>query len=247
MAEEKKEIKFEQPSELLVIANRFIWLIVLIIVLLVLTAGYFLVIRPILGEIANQEISATESQDVRERNENLLRRLKELKVEYQNIRAGRQTDLARLRAVIPTDPGVAEMFVLADQLAAEHGFRLDKVDVVADKKDKKSVATSNLSPDKVIDSDQLVATSTPATTVLKSLVVHMTFTKVAPAEAGEEVLPPVGEEPEAVGPTSYQLFKEYLADLEYNLRLMDIHSVAFGELIEEEDAVFDISLLTYYQ
>jgi len=248
MADEKKEIKFDQPSQVLLLANRLLGLIILIIVLAALGLGYGLVIRPVLDDISSQELSAADTQALRERNQNLLSRLQELKLEYEDIKNRRQDDLTRLQAVIPSEPQIAELFVMADELAQNHSFRLEAIDIVASKEKETSDtpvptdqdllrrAATGLSPS---------ATSSPETNnPLKSLVVHMTFVRLGLEKDKEEELPSTTE---PAGPSSYELFKEYLTDLERNLRLMDIQSVTFGELVEGEDAVFEVSLQTYYK
>ena len=49
--------------------------------------------------------------------------------------------------------------------------------------------------------------------------------------------------------TPYQIFKQYLVDLENNLRLMDIQSVAFGALEPDSGTVltFNLDIITYHK
>ncbi|PWB38532.1 MAG: hypothetical protein C3F02_03345 [Parcubacteria group bacterium] len=259
MPKEKKEIKFDQPSEILIVANRFTWLLILVIVLGVLTAGYFLFIAPSLADINGQRSVTAESEFVRGKHQELLQRLKELKTEYTTIKTTRTDILDRLKSAVPDDPQTAELFVLSEKLALDRGFILESIELV-DKpnKDKAAVATGQtapvstqgLPPALVAEIGQTapsgssailtMSTSTPA---LDTMIIHLNLSRPAKEESeeGTPLLPAEGTE------SDYDLFKKYLSDLESNLRLMDIQSVAFGEFGGKEPNTFGVNLVTYYK
>lgn len=256
MLSEKKEIKFEQPSEFLVLVNRFIWLIIILIVLAVLALGYFLVLAPNIEDIRGQRTATEESDFIKTKHQELLGRLKELRTEYNNIKTSRSDILDKLKAAIPPDPQSAELFVLADQLARTRGFMLLSLEIVASPQESKDGQIAALSAaglpqglPAAISSKIGGATSSSASLALAtsslplhSLIIHLALQKEMPEQEEATTTPALAERS-----SPYRDFKSYLSDLEHNLRLMDIQSVAFGEFVPGKSITFNVSLVTYYK
>ena len=83
--------------------------------------------------------------------------------------------------MIPEGTQIAELFVLADTLATDHGFRLDSIDIVDNKEAEETktefdpATLSQLTGDEFIEQVQEVEKTTIN---LKSLVVHLALSKV---------------------------------------------------------------------
>ena len=222
----KKEIKFEQPSELLLIFNRYLILILFVLVVGVIISAYFFLLNPkieAIGLVREQDI---ETEERRMQNERLVQRIQELAMEYRSIKENRVSDLERMKKILPNEPQIAELFVLADRLADEHSFILAAVNI----SDKGEAIFENSPEDEA--AVQLDEGS------LKSLAVNLNITRLL-----EE-----GEESENSGEEVYNDFKAYLDDLQKNLRLMDIQTISFGELSSSASlAGFSLDIITYYR
>lgn len=254
MPSEKNAVKFEQPSQFLVLANRFVWLIIILIVLAVLAWGYFFVLAPNIDDIRGQRTATEESDFIKFKHQELLLRLKELRTEYNNIKTTRTDILGKLKAAIPSDPQSAELFVLADNWAQARGFALTDIEIVSgpsEARDGQSGVSSSaeslpqggLPPaiSSIIGGSSRSSSASLALATsslpLHSLIIHLSLVKevaAAPPSSAETASP-------------YEAFKRYLSDLETNLRLMDIQSVAFGEFVPDKPVTFNISLVTYYK
>jgi len=230
MAKEK-EIKFEQPSELLLIANRYVIVIMAVIILGILSAGYFLLLSP---KIDNIKVIKQETSDIEQRrvlNENLLTKIKQLQTEYDSLIQDREGQLSKLLKVIPDDPQLAELFVMTERLAKQRGFELQSINI-ADNTNKENNRNVNAEEE------------TEVAPGLKTLVIHITLAYGSEGDAEGE-----SGDLEEETKTPYQVFKQYLDDLETNLRLMDIQAVNFGSLDPDlEGSInFNFDIITYYK
>ena len=99
MRKDKKEIEFEQPSELLLLANRYIMFIIAFIVLAILFSSYFFILRPKIDSISSANLENTEELDRKVKNELLLTKLEQLEAEYKDIMNNRQEDLDLLKKI----------------------------------------------------------------------------------------------------------------------------------------------------
>lgn len=246
----KEEIKFEQPSEALLFANHYVMFVMAIIILILIAIGYFFLLKPKINDIQSIEEETNTSQIATLKNTELLDKVEELQEEYDHIKTSRQNDLTSLKDMIPEGPQMAELFVLAETLATEHGFRLDSIDIV-DNKDAKEEPGAGFDPTTInqLTAEEIAAQAQEVgqTTInLKSLVVHLTLSKVTEeggqsrVDRGSYLVP---GQPE---PNAYQDFKNYLTSLENNLRLMDLQTVTFSNLTTE-DGSFNLSIITYYR
>ena len=238
MAQKKEKIEFEQPSDILILINRFSVVIFTLIIVIVFVFGYFFILQPKIADIQTIKDETGNSQNKVEENQKLLGMINNLKEEYSDIENNRQRDLRRLQAMIPDSPQIAEFFSVADDLAADNGFLLVSVEV---SEDPLTVAEKNQNTDVVVEG--LVG--------LRSMIINMQVVK----------LPTINEEGFYEMLEPYESFKIYLDKLENNLRLMDIQTIIFGELLDEKPEplgpeegevnitpiTFDFSLITYYK
>jgi hypothetical protein len=242
-----KKIQFEQPSGLLIFFNRF-WIIVTAILIgALLLGGYYFVIKPKMDSNDLLRDNALQVSTDKRNSEALLKNLENLETTYKNIKNNRQADLDRLKEIVPTNPQIAELFVLSDRLAQQYGLQLLDISI-SDEQAKKDSAPQ-VAP-VADDSDESSPTPASATTaptpkgpILKTLTVNF---KVVAATLRDELGAPIGI---ASNKTSYQLFKDFLDALERNLRLTDIQTVNFSSL--QEDTVnpvqFQFAVQTYYR
>ena len=217
---QKAEIKFDKPTTSLLLVNKYLWLILVIVFLLTLLAGYFMVLQ---HKITNIQVAQEDTSMVIEEESNisiLVQQIQDLEIAYNEIKQVRADDLAKLKRVVPTNPQIAELFVMAESLAISRGFQLVSIDISDDVNQQ------------TVDAEGEVSEQSSS---LNSLTVNITI-----ARESEE------DNPLAIDP--YDTFKYYLDDLERNLRLMDIETVNFSGLDSDgANTSFDFSIITYYQ
>lgn len=256
MNKTKKEIQFEQPSDLLLLANRFIIWIMAFVILVILIFGYLFILKPKIDSISSVKLENTVTEDRRDKNETLLTKLKELEAEYQDIIDNRQEDLVFLKKMVPQGPQVAEFFVIADHLAKKQGFKLLNIDIsdsTPEKRPNINQTTPSANSENDIPEDVAAqintetASSRPveintindvlANSDIKAMIVHISVSKT------------VGEDEDISGAQIYDDFKDYVAELENNIRLLDVQAMDFSEILAEGQAeyIFNLDLITYYQ
>ncbi|MBT4850409.1 hypothetical protein HON36_06205 [Candidatus Parcubacteria bacterium] len=263
----KKEVQFEQPSDLLLIVNKYIMAIGGLVVIVILSLGYVFLLRPKLADIQVVQDESSETQERKLQNENLLTKIKELKNEYEDIKNNRTEDLERLRDVVPNDPQIAEIFVISERLALEKGFQLLSINITESKEQVSDTVRSEEEPqfdqseglldaeildaNLVADVDSLTLDSykpksedVASKIGLKFLTIHLSLVRIKDiAAVNEEVIDDWGLDEEGkeqllqdlennIELTSYKAFKDYLAALEYYLRLSDVDAVSFGPFQE---------------
>jgi len=239
---DKKDIQFEQPSDILLLTNRYIIFVIAFVVAAILLLGYFFILAPKITSINSIEKETTKTEERKENNQILLNSLKEIEAEYQDIMNNRQTDLAALKTMVPQGPQTAELFLLADRLATKYNLQL--IDIALVENVPQKISTNNVSPEatseetaeqiepEVVTIDELLIASG-----LKAIIVRLTVAKVI--NEGEYVS----------GKDVYNNFKNYLAALENNMRLLDVQSIAFQAIDAEvvSSYNFNVNLITYYQ
>lgn len=238
-----KEIQFEQPSELLIIMNRYLMVIIAIIIVGLLSLGYFFLLAPKIATIKEIEKETSDIEERRVLNENLLTKIKELEKTYDEIIEDRENQLSYLMKVIPEEPQIAELFVMTERLAKQAGFDLQSINISEVQNGTGPDNAGAIAKDEDVEGEEQV--TKPKT--LKSVVIHITVSYGSGINVGEE-----GDEPdpdEESGETPYEAFKQYLVDLENNLRLMDIQSVNFGSLDQDSGSSlsFSFDIITYYK
>jgi hypothetical protein len=258
-----KDIKFEQPSEGLLMVNRYIIVIMAVIILGVLAIGYFVLLQPKIDEIKAIEQTTEEEGGRRLNNEKLLRKIEELSAEYENIKEERSLDLESLKKILPNNPQVAELFVMSDKLAAERGFELSAITISENIENDRAVEQAAVTADEEGDvayeksnEEKAIEELVEVYGDLKSLTIHLTLNRYTQFEEDKNG--------DMVETSPYESFKGYLSDLESNLRLIDIKSVTFGALVEpgsdedeeegglgesaeEESITFSLDIITYYR
>ncbi|MCD4761184.1 hypothetical protein K8R42_04780 [bacterium] len=263
----KKDVQFEQPSDILILVNRYILGILGLIVLSVLVFGYLFILQPKITNLELVEEETTETEELKGHNEKLLVRIKELEIEFKDIKENREEQLNSLKMMVPENPQVAELFVLADYLATERGFQLMSIDISKDTSGIVEVdigrSEEEVDPQSTIDDPETNTTVSDIENIisqnsmadedistLNALIIHMSIAS-----------PPVLDSEEGNATSTYGLFKKYLVDLENHIRLIDIQSVTFAGFVsqtEEEtkdtksekavaDSIFNLDIITYYR
>jgi len=219
---QKAEIKFDKPTTSLLLINKYLWLILTIVILLTLLAGYFMVLQHKITniQVAQEDTSVVINEENKIRT--LVQQIQDLEIDYNEIKQARADDLAKLKRVVPINPQISELFVMAESLAISRGFQLVSINI----NDKVNTETVKEEGEEI--SEQLSS--------LNSLTVNIVI-----GRGSDE------ENPLAIDP--YDAFKYYLDDLERNLRLMDIETVNFSGLAGDGggSANFSFSIITYYQ
>ena len=222
MPEKSNAIKFEQPSGALLMASRYLWAILLFVVIVTLSLGYFLVLQNRLSNIGSAREGAQDVNVDFQDTAALIQEVSRLSQEYEAVATQRSNDLRRLHKILPNEPQIAELFVVAEDLGLRRGLYLANIDIV--------------DTSKAVVEDDLELEAVTQGSKLKSLSINMSVNQL---------------ETEDIEPNpdldSYDLFKLYLDDLEKNIRLFDIESVSFLGLGSEDvplGIVLDIT--TYF-
>lgn len=213
----------ENASPLLLVFNTYIgWLIALIVVI-VLAAGYMWVIGPKIAAISDK------SQTYLPNKENTLTDLRaveskliELRQEYATIQTTRQGSLDKLFAVIPNQPDFPSLFVQAEYLANKRKLKLLSIDI-------SRPSDPALSERRVPAAGQS-GSAEQQLDILPRNVSSLSITV-------------------KLGPGTYEDLKAYLDDLEKNLRLFDIQTLAFDPIDPKtlKSTGFNLTLKTYYR
>ncbi|MBT4349788.1 hypothetical protein HOD19_03390 [bacterium] len=222
MSDKDKIVKFEQPSSLLLMANRYLWAIVLVIVVITLSLGYFLFLHGRVSTIGLAREGATEVNKEVEEEKALVQEVSDLAQEYADLRASRESDLQRLQKILPDEPQIAELLVAAERLAFDNNLLLSNIDIV-DSSDNASEFTE--------DGEEVKNSSK-----LKFLTINMAVQQMLDEE-GE----PLGDG------DAYDKLKVYLNVLEKSIRLFDIESVSFsGAESPDTPLTADFTMTTYF-
>lgn len=264
----KKDIKFEQPSDILILFNRYLMVLVAIIILGISLSGYFFLLKPKIADIRSVEKENTATRERQLQNETLLTKLKELENEYKDILQNRQTDLDYLKEMVPDGTQVADLFVIADRLAAIHNFKLLSIEVSENNKDQKNAANGTINqtaPNFDPNTGQLTTTSSTDAansnnrnnikdindlllkSGIKTMAVHMSILRQI--KTVDENGDPLDEVKAESGEQIYSDFKDYLSDLENYVRLMDVQDINFPEISPQttESQLFNLDIITYYK
>ena len=222
MSDKDKIVKFEQPSSLLLMANHYLWIIVLVVVIVTLFLGYFMFLHGRVGTIDLAREGATKVNKEMEEESDLVRNVADLAQEYANLEASRESDLQRLHKILPDEPQIAELLVAAERLAFDNNLLLSNIDIV-DSSDNTSEATK--------DGDEIKNISK-----LKSLAINMSVQQMVDEEGV-----PLGDG------DAYDKFKVYLNALENNIRLFAIESVSFSGVESSGTRLTaDFTMTTYF-
>ncbi|MFA6307860.1 MAG: hypothetical protein WCS88_01555 [Patescibacteria group bacterium] len=235
----KKDIQFEQPSDILLLFDHYLMFILGFMVLAILVSGYLFVLKPKIDDMSSIKIETTETEDRRIGNEKLLSRIKELESEYQDIMNNRQADLEFLKKMVPYGLQEPEFLLLADRLAKKHDFQLSNIDISPN--DNKNIQKQA--------SETTGATSTPAK--IETLDDLLTASGIKSATIKLSVSKTIVEGSDILGKDIYNDFKNYLSELENSLRLLDVQSIDFLSIAAESQTAatynFNLDLITYYQ
>jgi hypothetical protein len=252
MRKEKKEIQFEQPSNLLLLANRYVLFIMALIVVAILVAGYFFVLKPRIDTISSVELQNTETEERRIKNELLLTKLKELEAEYEDIMNNRQEDLASLKKIVPQGSQVAEFFLIADRLAKKQDFVLLNIDVSENLSKREAVnplPAANEIPEEIAAQAGIIPVNNTPEPTIDTIDDLLAFSGIKSMIVSISVSKTITEDQDILGIDVYNDFKDYVAELENNIRLLDVQAINFSDIVAEGEAtyIFGLDLITYYQ
>ncbi|MBP9802080.1 hypothetical protein KBC40_00645 [Patescibacteria group bacterium] len=226
----KTDAQFEQPSQLLLLANKYLGAILGVLILVVFVLGYLLVLSPGIKKFTEAKASVTEVSAAEKDVNALIAQVSDLETKFQKAKTERTNALLRLQKIVPENPEIAELFVLAERLALNRGFILQNVDFSTEGDDqatKKAVAGE--------EGEAVIPSS-----ALETVSINMTVSQIPPEEA-------TGDDEEvasAIIPNPYDLFKQYLDDLERNVRLMDVESLSFSG--SGESLMMTFTMKTYF-
>ncbi len=222
----KIDSQFEQPSQGLLAANKYLWAILLVVVLLIFVAGYFFILSPSFKKATEAKEAAVKISANEQEVNNLIQQVSDLEKDFNKAKTERAAVLTRLQKIIPNSPEIAELFVLSEQLALNRGLILESVDF-------SEVVASNQASVAPLATSESSSTPPVVESSLAGIAINMTVKQggaINEETTDDNVINIISQQ---VG-EPYDVFKQYLDDLESNLRLIDVESVSFssGELGE---------------
>ena len=164
MATEDKK-QFDKPSNIILLINKYLNILSFLIVIIVLILGFFILLQPKINNI--QSTRGDKLPEVQRKEEDLrslVNQIDKLKNKYSEIKSERADDLDKLYKILPLDPDIANLFLIADRLANEYGFKLLSIDMA--EPDKKSIKKQK-KEDGVIKKE-----------AWKSLIIHMVVSQI---------------------------------------------------------------------
>lgn len=126
-------------------------------------------------------------------------------------------DLDRINASLPEGPRSSDFLVLLENLSSAHGLILKRLDL-ASFTQPAAASTQNPQP-----KPSGIIISAPLGDKTKDFPIHFSVNG------------------------SYKAFKEFLVDVEKNLRLIDIQEISFSSTGKGDNIEFVIKAKTYYQ
>lgn len=125
----KEEIKFEKPSSALMLVNQYLWVLLLSILLVILLIGYFFILSPKIDQISQSREDTNIVVEKQAEVDSLIQKVTDLNEKYSALEKRRANDLIKLKKILPEDPQIAELFVIAERLANRRGFSLSAIDI----------------------------------------------------------------------------------------------------------------------
>ncbi len=175
-------------------------LIVLVILIVLLFASYFLLIGPKLDKIRTaSQVDLKEKSEELQSRKTYLNDLKSLLANYQKLT---DEEIRRINLVLPSEKDLPGIFVQLEALAEKNGLMLNVIDISTTTEKKTTKKTTKKTAGKI-----------------KRLDVAM-----------------------SLGGGDYYIFKKFLDDLEYNIRIFDVSSTSFSP----DFTSYFINLRTYY-
>lgn len=225
---------FQEPSLGLQIVNRYIWWIIVLIVLVIAFVSYSLFIS---GQIEAVRSAASDNlpqkQDSLDKLKAVKKDLDQTIIDFDRIKNAKKDELDKLRALLPTRDQYGDLFAIVDQITAGSGLQLQTMSIAFSGDAAPVEAVQNLNPETTIDVAAANAAAAPGAGI-QTMTVNMSVT------GGD-----------------YAAFKRYLETLERSVRLFDVKSLSFdgasvaGTAVAEDGVSaggqYTIELVTYYQ
>jgi hypothetical protein len=197
------------------------WAIILLLI------GIFIFILPKWNEISELGLADYKTElDRLDKKEAYLKDLIKMVEAYNRIN---QTQINELKKVIPEEEDYAGLFVTMDQLTKQSGFELVSIDIAKEQVEaEKASAAASPEEKSATQTKENKASASTALSNIKTLDIAITLS----------------------GSSDYKLLKNFLNNLEKNLRLMDASTISFTALEATGGAVasggFSVNLKTYY-
>lgn len=219
----KIEQKLESASVALQFANKYqIWFL-LIVAFVIIGAGYFLYLGPKFNELKEKSDNFLPNKEKiladLTKIENKLIRLDQ---KFQQVQRLKELELEQISAFLPEKPDYPQLFVQAESIASSNNIDLQAIDVTRTT-DRPVSQRQTSGVDANPEVEQTIE-SLPSN--VRSVGINI-----------------------KLGGGTYEDFKNYLDDLEKNLRLYDVQTLAFDSIDAETGDVggFSLTLKSYYQ
>ncbi|MFH1508723.1 MAG: hypothetical protein ABIE68_01005 [bacterium] len=203
---------------------------VLIVVLLI--GGYFL-LKPQYNSYQENETAIEEKTAVVESQDKIYQDMIRLKKQYESVST---KAVAELTNFLPEEDLAEETMLKLDGIATDNSM------LISDYGFTKEIVVDNSS------SDSTEATATLDNDLEDDLLLEETTTEIITTEYKEKSLAQLSLSLTAEG--SYENFKNFLSEIQDNLRLYEISSFTFAESSTEENVTgvytYQINLYTYY-
>lgn len=185
---------------MLQIVNRYVWWILILIILIVGLVGYYWFINAQIGAVvsaANDNLP--QKQDALNKLQATKEDLDQTIQDFDRIKQAKADVIQQLQDLLPEREAYGDLFSIVDQITEASGMQLNSI----------SIALSD-----AIQVDQPVRTLTPE------------LTETAEAATPPAGINSMTISLSVTGP-SYEAFKNYLEVLERSIRLFDVKSLSF--------------------
>lgn len=209
------------------LALRYFRYIAIVFVIIIIVIGYLSLIKPKWNEINQTGIFDYNFEKNRKQNNEIY--LEGLKVSLDKFQKINKKDIEKLSKVLPSEEGIPDLFIIIEELMDKSGLKLDSIDITKGKR---------------VTEEEQKKESSPAIILPESLAQEII--KEAPTTANIYTL---DISIATSGGRGYDHLKEFLDNIEKELRIMDVKSLSFdpqGQTVETQGTTFSIALKTYY-
>jgi Tfp pilus assembly protein PilO len=208
------------------VVRRFRWLIAVVVVC-VFGLGFLFFLRPKLAEIQKVGVfDLRRTKDELALKETILSSTQELVSKYEELQLD---EVAKLKALLPTEAGIPDLFVQIEAIAIASKFELANVSFAEPSAERTTQAGAAAT-----DEEGLTAKTQPAAAP--------TAPSTPKALTGESIKK-INVTFSVAGDGGYDSFKTFLSTVESSVRLLDIQSISYTP---SEDGQYQINAVTYY-
>lgn len=200
--------------------SRYFTVINTLVVVITLGVGFYLVLSPsILRLRAGKSIGLEDRRKEVARLAQYLNDLENMKLDYKNFT---QEKLNELKLILPREEDFPGLFVQMQELAKDNNFVLNSIDISYIGSGEAQDTEGEEGQDATSDNEVQVASTIDEITGGRVKELNMAF---------------------SVSGGDYDDLKNFLRDMERNIRIFDVYDIRFGSV---EQGPYSLNVRTYY-